>query len=58
MFGFAGNGCGFALAPGQILIIANSDVKESVLLAEYYCQKRQVSKANILALLLGGGFVW
>ncbi len=44
---------GFALKAEQILIIANSDVKESVLLAEYYCQKRQVPKANILALHLG-----
>ncbi len=44
---------GFALEAKQILIIANSDVKESVLLAEYYYEKRHVPKANILALPLG-----
>jgi len=46
-------GVGIALEPWQILIIANSDVKESVLLAEYYCEKRHVPKANIIALPLG-----
>ena len=47
--------CGacFALEPAEILIIANSDIKESVQLAEYYCQKRGVPTANILALHLG-----
>lgn len=44
---------GFALEAEQILIIANSDVKESVLLAEYYCAKRNVPTANIFALSLG-----
>ena len=42
-----------ALQPEQILVIANSDIPESVKLAEYYCQKRTVPKANILSLSLG-----
>lgn len=43
----------FALQPDQILLIANSDVKESVEIAQYYCAKRQVPTSNILALKLG-----
>ena len=43
----------FALQPHQILVIANSDVNESVSLAEYYCQKRAVPAANILKIPLG-----
>ncbi|MFA5293105.1 MAG: TIGR03790 family protein [Phycisphaerae bacterium] len=43
----------FALQPQQILVIANSDVNESVSLAEYYCQKRAVPAANILKIPLG-----
>lgn len=43
----------FALEPSQILIIANAEVNESVQLAEYYCQKRNVPLANILKIPLG-----
>ena len=50
---FLAVGVVFGLEPEQILIIANSDIKESVLLAEYYCAKRNVPTANILALSLG-----
>ncbi|MFC1677033.1 TIGR03790 family protein [Planctomycetota bacterium] len=46
-------GAGFALEPDEILIIANADIADSVELAEYYCQKRNVPKKNILALKLG-----
>lgn len=42
-----------ALEPAQILVIANSDIAESVEIAQYYCAKRYVPTANILALALG-----
>jgi len=48
-------GAGFALEPGEILVIANSDVAASVRIAQYYCAKRAVPVGNILALLLGTG---
>ncbi len=43
----------FALQPQQILVIANSDVNESLWLAQYYCSKRAVPTANILKISLG-----
>jgi len=43
----------FALQPAQILIIANSDVNESVELADYYCRARAVPAKNILKIPLG-----
>lgn len=43
----------YALEPGQILIIANGDVNESVRLAEYYCSARAVPAENILKVPLG-----
>lgn len=43
----------FALEPSQILIIANSDVNESLRLAEYYCGRRAVPSQNILRIPLG-----
>ena len=43
----------YALEPAQILIIANSDVEESLQLAEYYCGKRAVPSENILKIPLG-----
>ncbi|MDD5134285.1 MAG: TIGR03790 family protein [Phycisphaerae bacterium] len=46
-------GCCFALEPSQILIIANSDVNESVLLADYYSKSRAVPAENILKIPLG-----
>jgi len=42
-----------ALQPDEILIVANSDIAESVALAEYYCAKRKIPTGNILALPLG-----
>ena len=46
-------GPAFALEPDEILVIANSDVAESVRIAEHYCAKRKVPRANLLALPLG-----
>lgn len=43
----------YALEPSQILIIANSDINESVKLAKYYCVKRGVPSENILKIPLG-----
>lgn len=43
----------FALEPGQILVIANSDINESLQLARYYCDKRAVPAENILKIPLG-----
>jgi len=43
----------FALEPQQILVIANSDVNESLQLAQYYCSKRTVPVENILKIPLG-----
>ncbi|MDD5326980.1 MAG: TIGR03790 family protein [Phycisphaerae bacterium] len=45
----------FALEPENILVIANSDIKASVRIAQYYCAKRGVPAKNILALPLGAG---
>jgi uncharacterized protein (TIGR03790 family) len=43
----------FALEPAQILVVANSDVNESLQLAEYYCSRRAVPSENILRIPLG-----
>lgn len=42
-----------ALEPGEILIIANSDIAESRQIALYYCKERGVPQENVLALPLG-----
>jgi uncharacterized protein (TIGR03790 family) len=42
-----------ALEPNQILVIVNNDIPASVKLGQYYCQRRNVPKENILALSLG-----
>jgi uncharacterized protein (TIGR03790 family) len=42
-----------ALEPNQILVIVNNDIPASVQLGQYYCQRRNVPKENILALSLG-----
>lgn len=44
---------GLALEADEILVIANSDNAESVQIAQYYCQQRQVPAKNILTLQLG-----
>ncbi|MFA6425172.1 MAG: TIGR03790 family protein [Phycisphaerae bacterium] len=44
-----------ALEPAQILVIANSDVNESIELANYYCKARAVPAENILKIPLGIG---
>ena len=43
----------FALEPQQILVVANSDINESLQLAQYYCSKRDVPAGNILKIPLG-----
>jgi uncharacterized protein (TIGR03790 family) len=40
-------------SPGDVLILANADVKDSVDVAEYYAGKRNVPRGNILKLPLG-----
>ena len=50
---FFAAGAGYALEPNEILVIANSDIAESVRLAQYYCTNRSVPADNILALPLG-----
>lgn len=42
----------WALRPQQVLVVANGANKDSVRIAEYYCQKRSVPKENILKLSL------
>ena len=42
-----------ALEPGEILVVANKDIGESVQIAQYYCGQRGVPDKNILALPLG-----
>lgn len=43
----------FALEPNEILVIVNSDIPESVRIAQHYCARRDVPENNILALSLG-----
>jgi uncharacterized protein (TIGR03790 family) len=42
-----------ALEPNEILVIVNKDIQASDELGQYYCQRRNVPKENILALPLG-----
>jgi len=44
---------GLALAPDEILVIANGDSAVSMRIARYYCQKRQVPTKNVLTMSLG-----
>ena len=46
---------GSALEPGEILVMANRDVPTSMRIAEYYCARRKVPRANLLILPLGKG---
>jgi len=43
----------FALEPDEIFVIANSEIDASVRIAQYYCKKRQVPAANLVAWPLG-----
>ena len=43
----------FALEARQILVVANSDIPESVEIAKYYCTRRAVPSENLLTLSLG-----
>jgi uncharacterized protein (TIGR03790 family) len=42
-----------ALEPNEILVIVNKDILASEDLGQYYCQRRNVPKENVLALSLG-----
>jgi len=44
---------GFALKPEEILVIANRQIADSEKIAEYYCEKRNIPKKNIIYLALG-----
>ncbi len=41
-----------AIEPNEILVVVNADIESSVELGRYYCQQRNVSGENILALPL------
>ncbi|MHC4106113.1 MAG: hypothetical protein ACYSR9_14315, partial [Planctomycetota bacterium] len=44
---------GFALEPDEIFVISNRQIPLSKQIAEYYCEKRNVPKKNIIYLALG-----
>jgi uncharacterized protein (TIGR03790 family) len=44
---------GFALEADEILIIANRQISTSKQIADYYCEKRNIPKKNIVYLALG-----
>ncbi len=44
---------GFALQPNEILVIANRQVAVSEQIANYYCEKRNIPRKNVLYLPLG-----
>ena len=44
---------GHALEPNEILVIANRQISTSKQVAEYYCEKRNIPKKNIIYLALG-----
>jgi len=45
--------CVNALEPGEILVVVNGEIEQSVELAKYYCNKRSVPEENIISLKLG-----
>lgn len=45
-------GPGLALAPGEILIVANEQARQGVELARYYAQQRNIPEGNLLWLTL------
>ena len=44
---------GFALEPNEIFVIANRQISVSQRIAEYYSEKRNIPKKNIIYLALG-----
>ncbi len=42
-----------AIEPNEILVIVNGDIEQSVEIGQYYCQRRNVPKENVLPLSLG-----
>ena len=47
---FSAPGSGFALEPREILVLANRNAAQSVELAQYYMQKREVPRERLLQL--------
>ena len=47
------SGKGLALESSEILVIANRQISASKRIAEYYCEKRNIPKKNIIYLALG-----
>jgi uncharacterized protein (TIGR03790 family) len=45
----------YAIEPGQVFLVANKNVPESMQVAQHYCQKRGVPRANIIILDLPTG---
>ena len=48
---------GFALRPGEIVVVANRQVAAGVSLARYYCRRRRVPETNLVLLDLEAGEV-
>ena len=43
----------YALAPDEILVIANSNIADSIALARYYCEKRGLPRGNVVPVAVG-----
>ncbi len=43
----------YALEPAQVLVLANSDIPESIEVAHHYIEAREIPKGNLLTLGLG-----
>ncbi len=50
LFGAAGT---WALEPNEVLVVANANISQSVQLARYYCQVREVPSGYVVPLALG-----
>ncbi len=49
-------GAAAALAPEQVVIVANANVPESLVVASYYARLRQIDPSQIIALRTTGGY--
>ncbi|MGA2265593.1 MAG: TIGR03790 family protein [Phycisphaerae bacterium] len=45
-----------ALSPDQVLIVANADVPDSLAVAAYYAQQRQIDPSQVVTLKTTGGY--
>ncbi len=45
----------WALQPGQVVVVVNAKVNESIALGRFYCKMRQVPEGNLVALSLPTG---